>query len=213
MLFTIFFISVLKEQDCFSWIELCMLFWTMWWFRSCFRCLSCSYITCSSCNTTCRALCVYRILNQNQELITLTQCICVTCPNITALSESHLKELYMISFSFSLCFQQFHIKNQHLTYVCRVNVKRCPCVVSPRVGGLAESYLNSLERTEDGRYRVTLVYPHYFPLMKRCHIPETRRKMEAAFHSRCKEVRGRVTERCVLLPCLYWTAVWGTCLQ
>lgn len=57
-------------------------------------------------------------------------------------------------------------------------------------GGLADGYLNGLDRTADGRYKVTFEYPHYYPLMKRCHHPETRRKMETAFHSRCKEVTG-----------------------
>lgn len=107
------------------------------------------------------------------------------------LSKDKQEEIKTISKKISELSIEFN-KNLNEDNTCLVFTER-------ELGGLAETYINGLETTADGRYIVTLGYPHYYPLMKRCHVPETRQRMETAFHSRCKEVNTDILERLVEL--------------
>jgi neurolysin len=57
----------------------------------------------------------------------------------------------------------------------------------------------SKKQAENGDFVVSLKYPVYFPIMKECQVPETRRKLLIAFDSRCVNENTKIFEEVLQL--------------
>ena len=64
--------------------------------------------------------------------------------------------------------------------------------------GMPESFVNELEKDSDGLYSVTVKYPHLFPILKFCAVPETRAALEEANGTKCAE-NVAIIERMIAL--------------
>jgi len=64
------------------------------------------------------------------------------------------------------------------------------------LAGVPANFLESLEKTEDGRRKVTVLAPHFI-VLKKCSVPETRRKLSHARAAKCLKANTPLIEEFV----------------
>lgn len=67
------------------------------------------------------------------------------------------------------------------------------------LSGVPEDLIKTLEKTESGKLKLTMQYPHFFPVTRKCNIPETRRRVEQVYQSRCLEANTKILEQLISL--------------
>jgi len=65
--------------------------------------------------------------------------------------------------------------------------------------GVPEDLVNSFEKDESGKLKVTMKYPHFFPVTRKCKNPKTRFEMEKTYQSRCMAENTAIIEEIVEL--------------
>jgi len=67
------------------------------------------------------------------------------------------------------------------------------------LSGVPEDLVKSFDKDEAGKLKVTMKYPHFFPVTRKCNNPNTRFVMEKTYQSRCKEENTAIIEEIVEL--------------
>lgn len=65
--------------------------------------------------------------------------------------------------------------------------------------GLPNDFLQSLDKTSEGKLKVSLKYPHFFPIVRKAVNEKTRRTIETAYHSRCMAENTPILEELIEL--------------
>jgi len=67
------------------------------------------------------------------------------------------------------------------------------------LSGVPADLVKSFERDEEGRCKVTMKYPHFFPVTRKCNNPKTRFLMEKTYQSRLMKENTAIIEEIVAL--------------
>jgi len=68
------------------------------------------------------------------------------------------------------------------------------------LSGVPEDLVGSFEKDEEsGKLKVTMKYPHFFPVTRKCNNPETRLRVEKTYQTRCMEENTKILEEIVTL--------------
>jgi len=65
------------------------------------------------------------------------------------------------------------------------------------LSGVPEDLVKSFDRDEEGKCKVTMKYPHFFPVTRKCNNPKTRFEMEKTYQSRCMKENTAIIEEIV----------------